>query len=101
MTQSQLTATYTSPSTTKSFTSSSLLPPSSETVEEKTTYLGALRANISTLQGEINAFLTQKMEEDKVAEGSGDYSKVSSAAAAAADEREEDFYGEEDFEKDG
>jgi len=89
----QLTASYASPSTSKTFTTDPL-PQSSNNVEQKTAYLSALRSNISTLQGDINTFLTQKMEEDKAAEGND-------SKKSAADEREEDFYGEEDPEKDG
>lgn len=92
MSQSQLTASYLSPIATKTFTTDPLPQSSSNNsdVEAKTAYLSALRSNVSTLQGDINAFLTQKMEEDKVAEGGGD------AKNSTADEREEDFYGEED-----
>lgn len=94
MAQPQLTANYSSPSTTKSFTSAlPAIPKDVKNVEEKTAYLAALRANAAKMQGELNAFLTQKMEEDKAAEGS--------SKKTAADEREEDFYGEEDPEKDG
>lgn len=92
MAQSQLTANYTSPSATKVFASDPL-PRDPQNVEEKTTYLAALRANASKLQGEINAFLTQKMEEDKAVEAD--------SKKSAADEREEDFYGEEDPEMAG
>jgi hypothetical protein len=46
------------------------------------------------LQGDINVFLTQKMEEDKAAEGE-------SKKKSAAEEREEEMYGEEDPENDG
>lgn len=92
MSQPKLTADYSSPSATKSF-SSDLPSIPKDNVEDKTAYLAALRSNASSLQGELNAFLTQKMEEDKAAEGNSQQS--------AADEREEDFYGEEDPEKDG
>lgn len=94
MAQPRLTANYSSLSATKTFSSElPVSPKNTKNVEEKTTYLAALRANASNLQGELNAFLTRKMEEDKAAEGS--------SRRSAADEREEDFYGEEDPEKDG
>lgn len=92
MAQPQLTATYSSQSDSRAFTSDPL-PVDPKNVGEKTTYLGALRANATKLQGDINAFLTQKMEEDKAAEGS--------SKKSAADERAEDMYGEEDPEMDG
>lgn len=95
MASAQLTATYTSPKGDTQAFATEPLPSSPQNVEEKTAYLSALRANASKLQSEINAFLTQKMDEDKLAaaeEGNG--SKKSSAADD--DEREEDFYGEED-----
>ncbi|KAF2207418.1 hypothetical protein CERZMDRAFT_91761 [Cercospora zeae-maydis SCOH1-5] len=69
--------------------------PQALSVYEKTSYLAALRANASRLQGEINTFLTQKMEEDKAAEAE------KGAAKKVDEQREEDMYGEEDPEQDG
>lgn len=92
-TNMNLTAEYASPSGTHTF--SCTLPSSSaNNVTEKTAYLSALRSKNADLQNEINAFLTQKMEEDvKAAEGSaGQRSKK--------EQREEEMYGEEDPEAD-
>jgi hypothetical protein len=93
--QQQITAHYDAPSGSKDFTSSLPSVPSDESdVDAKTAYLAALRSNASKLQGDINVFLTQKMEEDKAAEGE-------SKKKSAAEEREEEMYGEEDPENDG
>lgn len=89
----QLTADYVAPSGTHAF-SHNLPNPTTNNVTEKTAYLSALRSKSAELQGEVNAFLTQKMEEDvKAAEGAGKKSKK--------EEREEEMYGEEDPEADG
>lgn len=89
----QLTADYAAPSGTHAF-SHNLPTPTASNVTDKTAYLSALRSKTADLQGEINAFLTQKMEEDaKAAEGAGKRSKK--------EEREEEMYGEEDPEADG
>lgn len=89
----QLTADYAGPSGTHAF-SHNLPTPSANNVTDKTAYLGALRSKSTGLQGEVNAFLTQKMEDDvKAAEGAGKRSKK--------EEREEEMYGEEDPEADG
>lgn len=89
-----VTANYTSPSGTKDF-SHSLPSANAQNVTDKTAYLSALRSKNSELQGEINTFLTQKMEED-AANADGSASKRSKN-----EEREEEMYGEEDPEADG
>jgi hypothetical protein len=88
-----LTADYASLSGNHTF-SYTLPSPSATNVTEKTAYLNTLRSKSADLQSEINAFLTQKMEEDvKAAEGgAGKRSKK--------EEREEEMYGEEDPEAD-
>ena len=64
-----LRATYTSPSNTKVFTIPLSAPiPSSDSptaVSDKVTYLSELRFSNKELQADLNAFLTQKMEEDR------------------------------------
>ncbi|CAK3960079.1 Hypothetical predicted protein [Lecanosticta acicola] len=93
MAGTQLLGIYQSSTTTHTF--SSELPPLPQgggSVEEKTSYLSALRANVSKLQGDVNAFLTQKMEEDKSNERS---------SKKRDEEKEEEMYGEEDPEKEG
>jgi hypothetical protein len=79
-----LTATYTAPSAeNKVFEFPLPACPKSPSTEERTASIAALRANVSTLQDQVNAFLTHKMEDDK------------NAAAAINDEKEEENYGEE------
>lgn len=93
-----LTATYTSPTTTKTFTSPlRALPtdPKALTVKDKTAYLSALRARIVELQGDVNAFLTMEMEADKVV-GDG---MAKGQGKGKEEEREEEMYGEEDGEE--
>lgn len=94
MSQPSLTATYKALEDSKTFSSAlPAVPADSSNVQEKTAFLSALRANASKLQGELNAFLTQKMEEDKAAE--------ENSKKSASDQRAEDMYGEEDPEQDG
>ncbi|KAL8762433.1 MAG: hypothetical protein Q9184_001561 [Pyrenodesmia sp. 2 TL-2023] len=84
-----LSASYTSPSTSKNFTHP--LPSSStKSTAEKTQYLSSLRKSVTQLQEEINTFLTEKMEEDKT---------LAAKAGVKIDEKkEEDNYGEENVE---
>jgi len=80
-----LTATYTaSAADSKVFEHPQTACPTTPSTEERTAYIATLRSNVSTLQDQVNAFLTKKMEEDK-----------SAAVAAVNDEREEENYGEE------
>ncbi|KAM3419173.1 hypothetical protein BST61_g5117 [Cercospora zeina] len=90
-----LAASYRSPNAAQNFSLELPPPPQVVSVDEKTSYLAALRANASRLQGEINTFLTQKMEEDKAVEAE------KGAAKKVDEQREEDMYGEEDPEQDG
>lgn len=92
-TNTNLTANYASPSGTHTF-SHTVPSPSANNVIEKTAYLSTLRSKSAELQSEINAFLTQKMEEDvKAAEGRP-------SKRSKKEEREEEMYGEEDPEAD-
>jgi len=89
-----LTAEYrASDAATRSFTQA--LPSCSPTpaTEERTAYLSALHTSVGKMQDEVNAFLTQKMEEDKNATGS--------SADPANEAKEEENYGEEVVEDDG
>lgn len=98
MSQASATAHYASPNGTQAF-SQDLPPLTAGNVEEKTTYLNTLRSKNTELQGEINAFLTQKMEEDvKITEGG---KGQSGGKKSRKEEREEEMYGEEDPEADG
>lgn len=87
----KLSATYASPSTSRTFTY--VLPSSSTTsTTEKIEYLFTLRNSVTQLQDEINACLTEKMEEDKA---------LAARVGWKVDEKkEEENYGEEDV-KDG
>ncbi|KAF2005046.1 hypothetical protein P154DRAFT_571262 [Amniculicola lignicola CBS 123094] len=80
-------AVYTSPITSSPVTISSptSLPTisSSPSTEDRVAYLAKLQTSIKTLQADVNAFLTQKMEDDKAAAGKID------------DAKEEENYGEE------
>lgn len=58
--------------------------------EAKSKYLAELRASSKKLQDEINKYLTEKMEEDKKAQGQADVTGTS-----RPDELEEEHYGEE------
>ena len=95
MANTPLVASYKSPTGAKTFSLDLPSLPQESNVDEKTTYLASLRTNASKLQGEINTFLTQKMEEDKAAEKT-----TSKNNNKANEDREEDMYGEEDPEQD-
>lgn len=89
-----LTVDYSAPSTaSRSF--SQTLPACAQTpsTEERTAYLASLHASIGKMQDEVNAFLTQKMEEDKMSAGN--------AAQTADEAKEEENYGEEVVEDEG
>ncbi|KAF7511736.1 hypothetical protein GJ744_003467 [Endocarpon pusillum] len=100
-----LGATYTSPSSVKTFTNPISAPfPSSETptaVKDKVSYLSELRASTKQLQEEINVFLTQKMQEDTASarttgtEGHEGGSKK--GEENSKDELMEEDYGEEEI----
>jgi Gon7 family len=103
-----LRATYTSPSESKVFsTSLSAAPPSSHSptaVKDKVNYLSELRASTKQLQEDINIYLTQKMEEDKLsmamagqkdmAEGTGGEKE---GQEKSKEELLEENYGEEEM----
>ena len=95
MANTSLVASYKSPTGAKTFSLDLPTLPKEGNVDSKTTYLASLRTNASKLQGEINTFLTQKMEEDKAAEKT-----TSKNNNKANEDREEDMYGEEDPEQD-
>lgn len=85
-----LSANYSAPdSEEKSFCQP--LPICSEEPSERTSYLTALRTSITGAQDQINAFLTQKMEEDN---------KKAGAASATDDSKAEENYGEEVVDED-
>lgn len=98
-----LSAVYTNSSTATPKTNnflhpiSAALPPTDSTsVSDKSAYLSELRASTKELQDEINAFLTQKMEEDKLNAGStGGLGHGKKDGTKPVDEVEEENYGEE------
>ena len=81
-----LKAEYTSPNASKTL-EYSLPATDTTTTEGKTAYLSALRGSVTKLQGELNTFLTEKMEEDKAL--------ASMAGQKVDDKKEEENYGEE------
>ena len=84
-----LHAVYTAPDATQSFQHS--IPASAEgTLATKQAHLTTLQSLVPKLQEEINVYLTQRMEEDKKAEG-----QLSEKEA-----KEEENYGEEVVEDD-
>ncbi|KAF2708519.1 hypothetical protein K504DRAFT_381361 [Pleomassaria siparia CBS 279.74] len=98
-----LTATYTSPESSSPHTISLPLPAVSSTTttttttpppttDDRITHLAKLQTSIKSLQADLNAFLTEKMEEDKVV-GLAKTGKVDDA-------KEEENYGEEVVEAD-
>jgi hypothetical protein len=93
MPETQLKATYRSPETSRTFQHD--LPPLSGgdddlDVKQKTAYLSELRASIGNMQNDVNVFLTQKMEDEKLAQSR------STSAGKTKEEKEEENYGEED-----
>ena len=80
-----LAATYTSP-TSSAHTFSTDLPAITSTAStaDRVAYLAELQTSLKTLQSDVNAFLTQKMVDDK----------------AADDAKAEETYGEEVVDED-
>jgi hypothetical protein len=82
-----VSATYTAPGAEEKVFGHQLPTISPDiSTNDRVAYLAALRQNTITLQSQINAFLTQMMDEDKARAG---------ASTAADDEHEEENYGEE------
>ena len=87
----KLSATYTSPTDSKTFTTPlSNATDAPRSTSDKTAYLSDLRGKVTQLQADVNAFLTARMQREQV--GGND---------ADAEAREEDMYGEEDPENEG
>lgn len=85
-----LKAKYSSPSGTHEWSVPQQPISSEPETKERVSYLANLRRDISALQGQINMFLTDKMEEDKrTVQTNGD-------SKTKIDEgKEEENYGEE------
>ncbi|KAL2753753.1 hypothetical protein ACRALDRAFT_212218 [Sodiomyces alcalophilus JCM 7366] len=81
-----LSASYKTPH--DSFRLHSQIPaPPTSSVDDKTTYLAALRRATAQIQDDVNRELTQRMEEDKA--------RAVSAQTGVDDAKEEENYGEE------
>jgi hypothetical protein len=80
-------AEYTSPASSSPHALSQTLPSisASPSTDDRVAYLAEMQKAVKLLQDDVNAFLTQKMEEDKVLSGNG---KVDDAKL-------EETYGEE------
>ncbi|CEJ54827.1 hypothetical protein PMG11_01118 [Penicillium brasilianum] len=85
-----LQAVYAAPDASKVFTQE--IPPASSTdaFTAKQSHLIALQSLVPKLQEQINVFLTERMEEDKKAQG----------AVSEQEAKEEENYGEEVVEED-
>lgn len=83
---SSLSALYTSASPSSAHALSHTLPalPDKTSIPARTAYLAALQDGARALQDDVNAFLTAKMEEDKV-----------QGTEKGGDVKEELTYGEE------
>lgn len=91
-TPTTLKAEYAAPTSSKQF--SHALPSCQTTsTKEKSAYLFALRASVTQLQDELNAFLTEKMEEDKTL--------AALVGAEGDDRKDEENYGEEVVDESG
>jgi len=88
---STLCAEYSAFATTKNFQYSQVPLGNQPTTKETTAYIASLRNSLLEMQNDINAYLTEKMEEDKAAaatNGNGIADKVD-------EQKEEENYGEE------
>lgn len=66
-------------------------------VAVKSAFLSALRAGLTGLQGEVNAFLTSRMQADETAAGQAKSGTVKGKAGRGEDEEmAEQMYGEEE-----
>ncbi|KAG9546051.1 hypothetical protein KCU97_g21111, partial [Aureobasidium melanogenum] len=87
-----LTAVYTSPTATNTFSSPlQSAPTQASSSTEKSQYLADLRQKVAQLQDDINQFLTKKMDQDKAA---------TEGAASKDEDMEEQMYGEEVVDED-
>ncbi|KAB5528133.1 hypothetical protein GE09DRAFT_414540 [Coniochaeta sp. 2T2.1] len=89
-----LTATYTSDANEPFSFSQSFAAPDASNVEQRSKYLGDLRAAVVDTQEKINKELTARMEEDKARDATGP--KIADVDEA----KEEENYGEEVVEED-
>jgi hypothetical protein len=91
MANATLSVSYGSP-TSKPFSVTHTIPaPTTQSVDDRTQHLAALRAAVSATQDEVNKELTARMEEDKAR----DAASKPSAAKGVDEDKEEENYGEE------
>lgn len=95
MAAKELKASYHAPDTTKEFVRQ--LPSLTDNVgvEGKTAFLSTLRTEIGEIQGDVNVYLTQRMDDERAAHA------VNGIKTKTKEEWEEERYGEEDPEADG
>lgn len=86
----KLQAVYTAPDAARTFSHVVPVDPSQSPLAAKQSQLEALQSFVPKLQNEINVYLTERMEEDKKAQG----------ANSAKEAQEEENYGEEVVEDD-
>lgn len=97
MTTQEMKVTYQSPATSEAFSRSLPSLPRDGTergVQAKTAYLACLRTAIGEVQGEVNTYLTQRMDLEKASQTDA------AKANPTKEEVEEERYGEEDLEAD-
>ncbi|KAI5200514.1 hypothetical protein E4T39_05637 [Aureobasidium subglaciale] len=83
-----LTAVYTSPTATNTFSAPlSSAPTKTTSPQERSQLLGDLRDKVVQMQEDINQYLTRKMDQDKAATEGG--------AESNHEDLEEQMYGEE------
>lgn len=92
-TQSVVRADYVSPDSKHAIEHQLDAPSEAANTDARVAYLNKLRSTAVQLQGQINDFLTQKMDEDKAV--------ASKAGTVIDDKKEEENYGEEVVEEDG
>ncbi|KAJ5466689.1 hypothetical protein N7539_009418 [Penicillium diatomitis] len=85
-----LKAVYAAPDSSKTLSHAIAVDTSKDSFAAKQSHLTILQALVPQLQEEINVFLTERMEEDKKAQG----------AVSEKEAREEENYGEEVVEED-
>ncbi|KAL1305274.1 hypothetical protein AAFC00_002183 [Neodothiora populina] len=99
-TPASLTASYASSTTTQTFALALPSPPTADSVTEKTAFICSVRSHVSQMQDDINGFLTEKMEEDKLQEAVASLDSAGlqrkKKASQRDEKREEEMYGEED-----
>lgn len=88
--QVNLQAVYTAPDATQTFQHEIPVETNADPLAAKQAHLKALQTLVPKLQTEVNVFLTERMEEDKKAQG----------AISEKEAKEEENYGEDVVEED-